>query len=133
MLCALRSAVCQFNSDSMSYGGKLKLLGLPVSDTQASHMNQKDRERVRKTEKAAEVQVREARHVRHVANHEAHARLETAEGVQLLCRRILGEKHYFFSKTCCNNVSYNSPLIYDCNLLIELENVYKHSFERVFA
>ena len=59
VLCALRSAVCQFNSGSRSYGGKLKLLGLPVSDTQASHMNQKDRERVRKAEKAAEVQVRD--------------------------------------------------------------------------
>ena len=74
VLCAVRSAVCQFNSGSGSYGNKLKLLGLPVSDTQPSHMDQKDRERVRKAEKAAEVQVREAGHVRHVANREALAR-----------------------------------------------------------
>lgn len=74
MLCAVRSAVCQFNSGSGSYGNKLKLLGLPVSDTQPSHMDQKDRERVRKAEKAAEAQVREAGHVRHVANREALAR-----------------------------------------------------------
>lgn len=82
VLCAVRCAVCQFNSGSGSYADKLKILGLPVSDSQASHMDQKDRERVRKAQKAAESQVREARHVRHVADREALARLEMAEGVQ---------------------------------------------------
>ena len=39
----------------------------------------------------------------------------------------------FFLKTCCNNMSYNSALRYDSNLLLDLEHFCQHSFELVFA
>ena len=82
LVCAVQTAVCQFNSGSGSHGDRMRLLGLPVTEIQSSHMDQKDKERVRKAEKAAESQAREARHARHVANREALARLENEEGLQ---------------------------------------------------
>ena len=82
LLSAVQTAVCHFNAGSDSFVAKLKQLGLSVTPKQALLLEQQDRRRIRKAEKASEDRVREARHARHVANRQALAQLEMEEGLQ---------------------------------------------------
>ena len=81
LLAAAQTAVCQFNAGSESFTAKMTELGLQISEKQ-SFLQEKDRKRIRKAEKASEVLVKEVRHAQHVANRQALAQLEKEEGLQ---------------------------------------------------
>ncbi|KAL8561257.1 hypothetical protein ACOMHN_047113 [Nucella lapillus] len=82
LLSAVQTAVYQFNAGSGSFAAKLKNLGLQMTTKQAYHLQQQNRKRVRRAEKASEALVKEARHARHQAERQALAQLETEEGLQ---------------------------------------------------
>jgi hypothetical protein len=82
LVSAVQTAVCQFNAGSESFAAKLQQLGLQITEKQAFYLQQKDRRRVRKAEKASEALVKEARHARHLAKRQALAKLEMEEGLQ---------------------------------------------------
>eukprot|EP00745_Piridium_sociabile_P031378 TRINITY_DN51922_c0_g1_i3.p1 TRINITY_DN51922_c0_g1~~TRINITY_DN51922_c0_g1_i3.p1 ORF type:complete len:130 (-),score=26.80 TRINITY_DN51922_c0_g1_i3:180-569(-) len=84
LLSAVQTAVCQFNAGSESFAAKLKQLGLQITEKQAFHLQQQDRRRVRKAEKASEALVKEARHARHLANRQALDSLKWRRGCNMV-------------------------------------------------
>eukprot|EP00745_Piridium_sociabile_P031381 TRINITY_DN51922_c0_g2_i3.p1 TRINITY_DN51922_c0_g2~~TRINITY_DN51922_c0_g2_i3.p1 ORF type:complete len:130 (+),score=26.53 TRINITY_DN51922_c0_g2_i3:510-899(+) len=84
LVSAVQMAVCQFNAGSESFAAKLKQLGLQITEKQAFHLQQQDRRRVRKAEKASEALVKETRHARHLANRQALDSLKWRRGCNMV-------------------------------------------------